>query len=869
MLNGTTVQPNVGSTPLINNSAFYADYSAPMDAFGGMMETSSNGTVRGLGATMRSIGAPLTNEIAKGLFNGQSFGQAASGGLKNLFSGTTGAGFGMGATGTIMSAVAGPKREYSGYKGGTTKALDSAYDAISTGLSFIPGGQIFSGAMQLGKGVGSLLNNWGSGTDAMTDVDAVLGSSFFNLTPFGLYNGFGGKKSHTMRNNDFMNQSRLDDVWSGYSGTLENDLYAQTKANKKYGKFSSGARRRANRIIDAANINREELLDMQRGTELGSIRGNNMADFNAIQYDQDLRGGVKARVFGKKGLKFPDIQKTIANLPKAKQGIKMLTLDWTPSQEIQQFKSGGSMNVIPEGSLHARLHHMEDADGLTKKGIPVVDNQGNQQAEIELNEIIFRKEVTNKLEELAKDGSTEAAIEAGKLLVTEIFENTDDRTGLIEEVTGKTEMFQWGGLLGGQKYDVTSIPGVEGLSSSTTQSVQNNINEYNINKANKIQGTTQVLNSLVEGFSQAMNASKQAKTNRDQQLKAKQAIKLQNSSAIEFTKGLMDYLYGAKEAFDNQNRAELYQQLHPTLQEGGILSYEDFLNNKRQEIIYNAIMKANTRELPYTKVSPNCIATATDNFGGPVAISNIEFAQNPGKYGFKEVPYDTFDNLPDGALIQDHNIEGNPNVPGHMVMLVGRTEDGTPLYSWSSGKTDSRSMHGANPHYPFVKPGKAFVFIGTPEQNAQWQQEYEFKHPRKEQKGGTLNFKNYEELIDYMKQTGRKIDDDYDLEAAFNDPEVYQAWLEEEQANPGNGHWLDKYKKPNHMTYSIESILGEDPINNGGIWTISGNNDIFITSPYLENLYSLQEYLKYFAKNEPNAYLQYKGQVYSPGRRKK
>jgi hypothetical protein len=36
------------------------------------------------------------------------------------------------------------------------------------------------------------------------------------------------------------------------------------------------------------------------------------------------------------------------------------------------------MNVIPEGSLHARLHHMEGADNLTKKGIPVVDNEGNQ-----------------------------------------------------------------------------------------------------------------------------------------------------------------------------------------------------------------------------------------------------------------------------------------------------------------------------------------------------------------------------------------------------------------------------------------------------------------------------------------------------------
>jgi len=36
------------------------------------------------------------------------------------------------------------------------------------------------------------------------------------------------------------------------------------------------------------------------------------------------------------------------------------------------------MNVIPEGSLHARLHHMENAENFTKKGIPVIDNNGEQ-----------------------------------------------------------------------------------------------------------------------------------------------------------------------------------------------------------------------------------------------------------------------------------------------------------------------------------------------------------------------------------------------------------------------------------------------------------------------------------------------------------
>ena len=112
---------------------------------------------------------------------------------------------------------------------------------------------------------------------------------------------------------------------------------------------------------------------------------------------------------------------------------------------IPEFQKGGSINVIPDGALHARKHNM-DLDGITKKGIPVVsegdDGKIEQQAEIELNEIILRLEVTQKLEELEKkyyDEETsqkekeEAALEAGKLLVYEILENTQDNTNLIKE----------------------------------------------------------------------------------------------------------------------------------------------------------------------------------------------------------------------------------------------------------------------------------------------------------------------------------------------------------------------------------------------------------------------------------------------------
>lgn len=110
----------------------------------------------------------------------------------------------------------------------------------------------------------------------------------------------------------------------------------------------------------------------------------------------------------------------------------------------QSFKNGGQVNVIPEGALHARKNNMEGAGkDFTAKGIPVVDSDGNQQAEIEVNEIIFCKNVTEKLENYYKkfqdeslswSKKNEIAVECGKLLVKEILTNTQDRTGLIEEI---------------------------------------------------------------------------------------------------------------------------------------------------------------------------------------------------------------------------------------------------------------------------------------------------------------------------------------------------------------------------------------------------------------------------------------------------
>lgn len=111
------------------------------------------------------------------------------------------------------------------------------------------------------------------------------------------------------------------------------------------------------------------------------------------------------------------------------------------NQKPTKYKEGGSINIIPEGALHAHKHNM-DMEGITPKGIPVVSNKEGgeveQQAEIERSEVILRLEVTKTLEELMKKyynentsqkEKDEYALEAGKLLTQELIYNTIDNTG--------------------------------------------------------------------------------------------------------------------------------------------------------------------------------------------------------------------------------------------------------------------------------------------------------------------------------------------------------------------------------------------------------------------------------------------------------
>ena len=380
---------------------------------------------------------------------------------------------------------------------GLTKGLNNAYDSISNAaMMFSPVGTVLGGAMKAGKLLGDGLSALGVGTDQMTTTDKILDSSFMKLTPVGLINGIGAKRTQ-----DFSaNNDTIEKVGGSYGGSINTINDAVSKANKKYGLFSGGARRRANNLINTArqqqnimtNISDEYQDQLANKSDLAYTRYN--TDINGGYQQQYIRAAKQGAILNRIQLRKQREGGVLSNQLHSKINLETQEVEWKPviniNQKTPEFKEGGELvnnqetiqetnsvwqpninletiqimeeggrtdkpkqesnkieetnqkNVIPEGALHAHKHHMENAEDLTKKGIPVVDNKGEQQAEVEKNEIIFSLEVTKQLENLYKryqeDTNTqqekdELAIEAGKLLVYEILHNTIDRTGLIKE----------------------------------------------------------------------------------------------------------------------------------------------------------------------------------------------------------------------------------------------------------------------------------------------------------------------------------------------------------------------------------------------------------------------------------------------------
>lgn len=377
---------------------------------------------------------------------------------------------------------------------GLTKGLNNTYDSISNAaMMFSPVGTIVGGAMKAGKFIGDGLSALvGGRTDQLTTTDKIMDSTLGQVSGLGLINSLGSK-----RTKDFsLNKDTIEKVGGDYAGAVNTMEEAVSKAGKKVGLFSSTSRFNkligkaqtfTNQTTGIANTYQDQLAnksqlaytrylqDINGGSQQYIQRVKHGAILQRINLRKHRKGGQlkdKIDIEVKQeqwqpiiNLEYPEVSKLKegGQLEESKEWTPIISLDIQkleeggktdkPKQELDKIEETNQKNVIPEGALHAHKHHMENAEDLTKKGIPVVDNNGEQQAEIERNEIIFSLEVTKQLEDLHKryQGYTntqkekdELAIEAGKLLVYEILHNTEDRTGLIKEC-------KKGGILDGNK----------------------------------------------------------------------------------------------------------------------------------------------------------------------------------------------------------------------------------------------------------------------------------------------------------------------------------------------------------------------------------------------------------------------------------
>lgn len=747
------------------------------------------------------LGSYLSNSLGNYLQTGISSGNWGKGNLTSAFNAKAGIGAVAGFAGGLLDKSAAHQRT-SGKYGNVAQTVDIVGDIAGSAANFNP---IATGAGRLAMGA---VNKITGGTDGMTVQDSLLGSGAVQgaLTglaaatgPIGwgvagaylLASGINAATGKTTTDNaykSFMDKDKMSEVADAYSDMdLENE--AESLYNKKYGGFSMGAYKKAQKKIEKAQMRMTDKIDIRDATKLGQIRAG-MVDANRLNYQMAINGGYKPLAIGKKGLKItPErmaeakrIAKCIkqkkrnvaftnvipAEAREAMRDVTKVPNDALPffkeGGNIELFQNGGDVNVIPEGALHARKHHMENDEHITKKGIPVVDLEGKQQAEIERNEIIFRKEVTDKLEKLAKDGSDEAAIEAGKLLAQEIIENTDDRTGLIQQVT-EDSLEKIPKAAGG--FDFSKIGQYASIASAAT-------NVLGMFKSAKQASSAQ------DDLASVEQQIEELKNRKGEKFVAENIKALSEKPVKVDENGNVVTSYDPEESLKYISEEEQYQKRR---------ALQDLETRRKQ--LAKGIETSNQAVQGYQTGLLNNVSEIAGMFSKKSSTVN-----DPNKVS-----------TANAANITKVATEINPNIPDKIEIK----KDGDKL----------------------------------PE------------------------FKTFEELVDYLNKTGRGSDQDYDLKAAYNDPEVYQIWREEEEKNPGKGHWLDKYKKDSHITYSSESILGENPKKNGGKWVNADGKDIFITSPYLENKHSLWDYLDYFTNNEPNASFRYKGVTYSTGRKKK
>ena len=277
-----------------------------------------------------------------------------------------------------------------------SKITSGVFNGLSTVASFVPGiGTLASVAL---KGLGSL---FGAG------VKSVKGNT----------------------------ANELVDTSSSYTG--EDAL-----ASKKFGLLGLRGAKKYAGLVTRRQYNRDLAANvLQEGKDdllaANNVQQQQMKDTLSKNGDDWMYTNTLS---AKNGAKIKEVKRLSSLYSK-----RLISKEPLKEGTTVEFKNGGSINVIPEGALHARKNNLTEInpelEGITKKGIPVISKEEGgemiQHAEIERSEIIFNLETTKKLESLReqynksedKSEKDDLAIEAGKLLAQQIMENTIDNTG--------------------------------------------------------------------------------------------------------------------------------------------------------------------------------------------------------------------------------------------------------------------------------------------------------------------------------------------------------------------------------------------------------------------------------------------------------
>ena len=275
-----------------------------------------------------------------------------------------------------------------------SKITSGVFNGLSTVASFVPGiGTLASVAL---KGLGSL---FGAG------VKSVKGNT----------------------------ANELVDTSSSYTG--EDAL-----ASKKFGLLGLRGAKKYAELVAQRQINRDSAADVLQEGKDDLLAANNVQQQQMKDTLSKNGGDWMYTLRAKQGAKIKEVKRLSSLYNK-----RLISKEPLKEGTTVEFKNGGSINVIPEGALHARKNNLTEInpelEGITKKGIPVISKEEGgemiQHAEIERSEIIFNLETTKKLESLReqynksedKSEKDDLAIEAGKLLAQQIMENTIDNTG--------------------------------------------------------------------------------------------------------------------------------------------------------------------------------------------------------------------------------------------------------------------------------------------------------------------------------------------------------------------------------------------------------------------------------------------------------